>query len=195
MTISRKDAIKAFEAQSIITHPISGLTFGELTDEHNAARFKVQNEYNAFCDLVLNEMERWPLTKKYFGHLIKQRLAQFYVLDSVFISILFDIENVIEERIERIHLKVLNFESITNGIGAYAGKEKGLETDEKILDLWNEIFVVDVLIDDKFGFENIEKVVRSKGQPQVDFLATYNGIRYLIEAARLRKVDFECSAA
>jgi len=126
-----------------------------------------------------------------FFHLVKARLAQEAILESGFISRLFDEQNPLEERLTRVHIQVKNFDTITGNVGLSRNSAEFDKSDETLLDIWNELFVIDLLINTMHPpFIDVERIVRPKSQTQIDCLAKRGDQEYAIEITRLRKRDF-----
>lgn len=194
MVFPKLTAKTAFIGNAIYCNVELRASGAQFTQEHADAINEVDKNYDAFCTLILAELARWPLTKQYFEHLVVARLRQNAILASEFIASLIGNTNPLEERLARIHNRVENLAIITSEVGLSDNLSNGDESDEIFLDLWNEIFVIDVLLNhSRLGFSSIEKVVRPKGQPQVDLIAAFSGIRYAIEVTRIRKRDFQGS--
>ncbi len=191
MTFSKEVARKAFHGSDIKYNPVLHGSGDLLTQEHCDAINSVARNYDEFCDLIRNELYRLPLTNHYFQKLIEARLHQDLILTSrVIASFLYD-DNPTEARLRRIQGKVGNLDSLTEGVGIPKDENEGQEADEKLLDIWSEIFVMDfILHNPKLEFTNVERVVRPKGQPQVDLVAEHQGNHYAIEITRIRKRDF-----
>lgn len=191
MTLSKQVAIDAYVGVALRNNP--GLEFNGqgFTSKHQSAIDEVINNYSDFCDLVRSELTRFPLIRKYFGHLITSRLQQNVILKSDFILHLFDANSSLENRLTRLEGNVLNLSTITANVNAPSDQQLGEETDEVLSDLWNEIFVMDFL---SYGhgltFGNLEKVIRGNSEPQIDLLANQNSYSYAIEITRIRKRDF-----
>ncbi|MBN8620838.1 MAG: hypothetical protein J0L63_18135 [Anaerolineae bacterium] len=195
MNFSKSIAKMAFHGYAINCYPILRVGGARFTQEHKDAINAVYDHYDDFCRFILSELSHWPLFERYFKHLVEVRLKQRSdILASDFISSLIDKTHNTEERLERIHNQVKNFASITKEIGIPEDPNKGSDTDEIVLDIWTEIFAIDLLLNDsRLGFSLIEKVIGDKAQPKVDLLAQLNGINYAIEITRIRKRDFEGS--
>jgi hypothetical protein len=161
MPITQYEVGKAYQGVWIRHNPgLAAEAATRYTKDHDEAIKAIIDHYDEFCRLVIAELDRWPLIRRYFKHLIRSRLEQNEALRSDFILMLFDENNMLETRLERIHQRVTNFGSITK-VKAARNKEKGLETDEKLLDLWNEVFIADLLLNNnRLDFTNLEKVVR-----------------------------------
>jgi hypothetical protein len=160
----------------------------KLTKQHIKAIESVVRDYPAFCNLIIQRLNQWTLTKNYFQHLIQKRLEQEAILASDFVGTLLYSKNPLEERLRRLHDNVENLDSI-RGRGV---DKTGLETDEVLLDIWNEIFVMDFIMN-KLGFTDLEKIVRGPSQPQIDLTARFNHYDYAIEITRIRKRNFSGS--
>jgi len=95
----------------------------------------------------------------------------------------------LEERIARTH-HVPNFSTILSEVAIPSDPSRGAETDEAFLDIWTEILILDILIH-RLHFKNVEKVVRGKAEPRVEFLAVQEGQTVAVEVSRIRERDFE----
>lgn len=184
-------ARQAFAGAAILHYGELRASGARLSDEHIASINAVSERYVDFCHLIRNELSRWPYTQCYFGHLVEARLQQNSFLQSDFIGSLLGETNPIEERLARLDGKVKNLESVASTYGAPKASRDGRDTDEIILDLWNEIFVIDFIMHNPaLQFTSLERVVRRRDRPQIDLLALRNGRRYGIEVTRIRKREF-----
>jgi hypothetical protein len=189
LLLSRSILLKAFEGALLIRYPIL-LENHEFTEEHGEAIRAVQESDEEFRDLVLDEFRKWPLTNKYFRHLAEARLKQKDALFSELIQLPFPRgPTKLEERLTRT-CHIANFEAITSEAHAPSDPELGEDTDEIFSDAWAEVLVADILIH-RLDFEDVEKLVRRRDQPCVDFTGRRNHQRYAIEVARIRRRDFE----
>jgi hypothetical protein len=192
MAFSRALARKAFHGNDIYTSAELRASGAQLTNEHVDAINAVGRDYSDFCILIMNELDRWPLLKRYFERLVEHRLGQNAILASGFIAALLQDDNPAEQRLLRLEGNVRNLDYITSGVGLPTDPNAGQETDEVLLDLWNEIFVLDFIQHTQgLKFTDLEKVVRRRDLPQIDLLAQRQGVHYAIEITRVRKKDFE----
>jgi hypothetical protein len=160
-------------------------------DEINDATLKFQENLEDVCSIIKQQLNNYPLTKKYFEKLINIRINQDNLLNSDFLySIISDNSNF-EQRTERVQNRVKNFDRISDGYSSSPNNQSGDETDEVILDLWNEVFTLDFLLNElNPPYTSLEKVLRPKDKKQVDFMGQHEGKRCCIEVTRIRKRDF-----
>lgn len=189
--MSKSVAKKAFEGALIRQHPELRASGAVFTDEHAGAINSVIAYYDDFCHLILSTLEEWAFTKLYFQPLIEVRLLQNAILASGFIGGLLSDHNPTEERLKRIHHKVKNLSSMSGEINLPEDIEAGEESDEVFLDIWNELFVMDLLLhNSRLAFSDLEKVIRRKDLSKVDLLAKRDSQEYAIEITRIRRRDF-----
>lgn len=194
MVLNRNTVITAFEGALIRQHRELIASGYRFTQDHENAILAINADYEAFCNLVRAELNRWPLTRQYFCDLVEERLLRTPILESGFISSLFSQENEVEARLSRIHLQVANFPAITQSVGFPSNRDSGNESDEIVRNVWTELFALDFLIHhQQRGFTNFEKVVRRADLPAVDFTASHGSETYAIEVTRLRKRNFQGS--
>lgn len=187
-------ARKAYKGNAIYCFPELSVRGEGLTQDLIDAINAVDQNYPAFCNLIKENLKRWPLTRHFFEHLIDSRLKQNAILASDFISRVIDTNNPLEDRLKRIVGKVKNLESITSDVNVPSDPSLGQEADEVLLDLWNEIFVIDFLLNrNEFKYIDLEKVVREKDQPQIDLIGNWNSEAHAIEITRIRKREFSGS--
>jgi len=191
MPFPKSIALKAFEGSTVYRHPELQ---AQLTSDHANAIKAVDENYSEFCQLIVGELDRFPLMRRYFRALVQARLRQNSILTSGFIGRLLDEHNPTEERLERVHEKVRNFATLTSRVKAPASPNSGEETDELLLDIWSELHIMDLLLrDEHLRFTELQKVVRRPDQPKIDLLAKYAVHEYAIEITRIRKRDFSGS--
>jgi hypothetical protein len=158
---------------------------GKVPQECVDAAKLIQADYEQFRQLVWKRLEQLPLTKKYFGKLVRARLKQKGILASPIISVIFDDYQTLEQRLNNVK-SVSGIESLKN---EYRGSEDFLQggiTDAVMRNLLAEITVLDFLI--KLGFVNIRKISR-KDKPHIDIAAEREGQGHAIDATRKQEVS------
>jgi hypothetical protein len=190
MNISRETVVRALEATLLLDNP-SLLAYSDAPGlEHHKAIEDVNNCLGQFRQIVLNELENWSLTNRYCRSIVEARLNQENPLSSKLVHMLFPTgPRGLEKRIARTH-HVPNFSTILSEVAIPSEPSRGPETDEAFLDVWTEILILDILIHG-LHFQNVQKVVRGKAEPCVEFLAVQKGRTVAVEVSRIRERDFE----
>ena len=89
MSLNRAIVIKALEGVLLIQNPILWRDNGRPTEEHNTAIESVHGDLNAFRQIVHEELQNFPNTSRFLGHLIYERLHQDKPLASPIVRKLF----------------------------------------------------------------------------------------------------------
>jgi hypothetical protein len=161
-------------------------TSESLTQEHCDAIQRVEaTRPDVFRAPVLVQLQMWPYVNRYFRSSVEKRLRQGAIHKSPIIRKLLTPMGLcqLEDRLARVAHRVSGFERIIED--ASYDSESGDKTDEFITDSWAEILAADFLLH-KFQFTCVEKVVRGKKRPKVDFMALNGQCRYAVEVTRLR---------
>jgi len=176
---------KAILGASIATDPELLVEYrGRVPQEYVDAAKLIQDNYEQFRQFVWKRLEQIPLTKKYFGKLIRIRLKQKGILSSPIISVIFNDYQTQEQRLSNVK-SVTNIESLRKEYGGNEDFLQGAETDSVMQNMLAEILALDFLI--KLGFANICKISR-KDKPHIDIFAEKDGQSYSIDATRKHEV-------
>jgi len=176
---------KAILGASIATDPELLVEYrGRVPQEYVDAAKLIQDNYEQFRQFVWKRLEQIPLTKKYFGKLIRIRLKQKGILSSPIISVIFNDYQTLEQRLSNVK-SVTNIESLRKEYGGNEDFLQGAETDSVMQNMLAEILALDFLI--KLGFANICKISR-KDKPHIDIFAEKDGQSYSIDATRKHEV-------
>lgn len=185
-TITEETVRKAILGASIVNSRELFVSYdGQVPQECVNAAKMIQANYEQFRQLVWKRLEQLPLTKKYFGKLVRARLKQRGILASPIISVIFDDYQTLEQRLDNVE-SVSGIESLRN---EYRGSEDFLQggiTDAVIRNLLAEIMVLDFLI--RLGFVNVRKISR-KDKPHIDIAAEKDGRSYAIDVTRKQEVS------
>jgi len=76
MTLNREIVIAALEGALLIRNPVLWEDNGAPTAEHKAAIKSVNENLNLFRQIVQDELDKFPVTKKLLGHLIIERVSR-----------------------------------------------------------------------------------------------------------------------
>ena len=190
MTLSKKTVIKALEGVVLFRNPVLWEDNGRPTADHRMAIQSVIEDISTFRQVAEDELKHFPNTDQFIGHLILERLLQDDPLSSPIIQKLFPVGPIeFEDALSGIR-DIPNIQTISSNVHAPKGKDKGDDTDEIIRDVWAEFFVADFLVR-IFNPTYIEKIIRAKSQPVVEFYVQQGREEWIVEVARLRKKDFE----
>jgi hypothetical protein len=190
MDLTRDTVIRALEGTLLHDNPSLLGYYAVPGVEHHKAIQDVNNCQDQFRRIVLNELGNWPLTDRYLRGIVEARLNQENPLSSILVQMLFpDGPRELEERIARTH-RVPNFGTILSEVAIPSDPSMGAETDEAFLDIWTEILILDILLH-RLNYQTVEKVVRGRAKPRVEFLAVQNGQTVAIEVSRIRRRDFK----
>jgi hypothetical protein len=191
MSIDRENLLKALEGMRLIQNPNLWEEDSRPTAAHRLAINSVNENLNTFRYIIKEELRKFPNTNRFFGQLISERLFQDYPLTSPIIQKLFPFGLIeLEERLSRI-LHLPHIETTTANVHAPKESNKGDETDEIIRDIWAEFFIADFLLTNMPKIIYLEKVVREKSQPAIEFYIQKENEEWIVEVARLRKRDFQ----
>lgn len=157
---------------------------GVLPHEYIIARKEVEENYREFEQLVWKEIDKTTHVKECFKYLIRNRLKQKGILNSPMMSLIFDSEKTVENRLKSIK-DIPGVDDLCKEYRGSSDPEKALVTDENARDLLAEILTLDFLI--KSGFQNIHKHAR-KDKPHIDITAEKNGNHYSIDVTRKKEI-------
>lgn len=189
MVLNRDIVTIALEGVLLHQFPVLWETSGPPTEDHRVAIKLVYENLDDFCQIVMDEVQRYPNFNYFFRHLIQARLLQANPLASPIIQKILPLGPVeLESRLTRV-ARIPNIEKISMGARLPNAFQKGEETDEIILDVWTEFLIADFLA---YGLEvnYIEKIVSAKSQPAIEFYVQQDNEEWIVEVARLRKRDF-----
>ncbi len=189
MLLNKEIVINAVEGVLLIQHPVLWEASGQPTEKHIQAIKSVQENFGDFYQIVMAELQNSPCVNNLFGHLIHHRLLQEKPLASPILQSLFPNGfEELENRLNRI-LYIPNIKTVSASARLPKSPSKGEETDEIIRDVWTEFFVADFLVATLMP-AYIEKIVRGKSEPAVEFYIQQDNEEWILEVARLRKKDF-----
>ena len=160
-------------------------SYGGIPPECIAAARVVSDNYAQFEDMVWGRLSDLPEIGYFFRRLIRTRLQQKGILASPIISIIFDNQPKLEERLSRVH-SVSGVDELRKEYRGTSHPGLGHITDEDIIDLAAEVLALDLLAE--LGFSNIIKVQETNSKAHTDIAAERDGKHYVVEVTRKREV-------
>lgn len=160
-------------------------SYGGIPQECIAAAQVVSNNHAQFEQMVWQRLSDLPEIKYFFGRLVRARLRQKGILASPIISVIFDDQPKLEERLGRVR-SIPGVEELCKAYRGTSHPDLGHITDEDIIDLSAEVLALDLLAE--LGFSNITKVQEANSKAHVDITAEWDGRYYAVEVTRKREV-------
>lgn len=143
---------------------------------HKDAIQAIRDNPAGFEKLLWDRLATLPLIQKFFGRLIEARVKQRDFLASYIARAIFDKEERLEHRVKNTH-DTPAFQTIFQEIGNI---KDPIELDQRLLDAWAEILMIDQLVHEKFT--DIRKV-----RTPADLVAKYMEQPYAIQVTRIRR--------
>ncbi len=160
-------------------------SYGGIPQECIAAAQVVGDNYAQFEDMVWKRLSGLAEIKHFFGRLIKTRLRQKGILASPIISVIFDDQPKLEERLSRVR-SISGVDELRKEYRGTSHPDLGHITDEDIIDFSAEVLALDLL--GELGFSNIIKVQEPDNRAHVDITAERDEKHYAVEVTRKREV-------